>query len=651
MLRQIAKILQVRQPCQPQPLKTFYYLLIPSNQPINKERAAGKINNFFLRNSIRHAQNIFGEPVKTLWFNASLNQLWDLQSSQEISITTFQKEGIHFIVNLGFLCSDASPIQEMLVRVKQHKIVWCGLQSSQDIYGCVFSNRKYKPAYSTGLLKNIIHAITLTIKENIKDIWPKIDQEFFLTPNSSCFEHSPTLQEISGLRSKSLANAPKFINTAAQELLSSSQPIPKTDLEAIKQRLDEQRLSSKVPWIFNTLLNEIEYYTGSVDVQSFPPEVHLSTTGFCNIECRFCTYTRSVGRFEFVTAEKVSSLDWLKQIQTLRLHSGLGEPTTNKNLADIIGYVAQNYPHVGINFFTNGLNLNRPGLIDALVGNVRWINVSLNASNRESWKQQCKIDQFHRVCNNLTALLNAKKSKKSLWPVVFGSMVINKDNVTDLPEMPALCHQLGIDRFTVFPFFALGYGGEGKYGAEMTLATCRQTYDELYWPTIEAAQRYQISIEMPPPSDHTKTAFGLEIRQFNDFARIETNEWPMARFLADFIPLESPNRYCHFLWRQVGIGSTHNCGHSEEETHYLYPCIGPLSGLDFSRKTSFRFPNSDGFIDLWNNPIFSQLRQAQHQRDVCEVCDLCQAKDTRDPKEFECLESATKQFSRQYLDR
>jgi hypothetical protein len=87
-----------------------------------------------------------------------------------------------------------------------------------------------------------------------------------------------------------------------------------------------------------------------------------------------------------------------------------------------------------------------------------------------------------------------------------------------------------------------------------------------------------------------------------------------------------------------------------DETHYLYPCLGPLSGIDLSRQTSFRFPNADDFLSLWNNPIFSHLREAQHEREICEVCDACRQKDTRDPKNFPEFEKMCDRFSQQFSE-
>lgn len=627
----------------------YYWLVLPSDNDFDSERISDGASNL-LSSAADRVVSVVQQPIEILVVNTKTHYIWNLNQAKTSSLSIFRRRGIHFLINLGFLLSDDPPLDQIQIQAISQGIAWCGTSSTQDTHACAFVSKFLLPTLSEKTLWNIITHLTATSNDDVDRIWQQIVKFPLIPPSGSAFEHSPAVRGISEVWSRRWANSPRFLNVAFKEILMCPQDLRSVNQNPalLAQVLIAQRSVSQVPWIFNTLINEIEYCTGAVKLESFPPEIHLSTTGFCNIECRFCSYTRSASRFEFVTPEQIAKLDFLKYVQTLRLHSGLGEPTTNKYLPAIIEYVAAKHPHIGMNFFTNGLNLNRPGMLNSIVGNVRWINVSLNAATRESWKEQSKVDQFDHVCNNLRELLKVKRSKNSLLPLVFGSMVLNKSNLTDLPLMPALCRELGIDRFTALPFFALGYGSDGKYGPEMSLAQCRQEYDDLYWQTIREAEIHEVSIELPLPSNQMRTSFGLEIRELNDFAKIENNEWPLGRFLAKLSFDESPGAYCYFLWRQTGIGSTHGLSHSEKETHYLYPCLGPLANVDLSRQTSFCFPNSDNFLQLWNNSVFSHLRKAQHHNDICEVCDACRQKDTRDPKEFPELEKLVEKFSAKY---
>ena len=333
--------------------------------------------------------------------------------------------------------------------------------------------------------------LTAGVDRRMDAEWAHLTGVRWLAPAASWAEHSPAVAGVGDVRGlRAFDAAPPVITALAELLTAPEDPAPVAGRpERMAEALARQRGASRVPWVFNSLLNEIEYRMGRVEVESVPPEVHLSVTGACNIECRFCAYEHTIARPEMVDVAQVARLDFLRFAQTFRLHSGLGEPTANRHLPALIEHIADRFPHVGMNFFTNAVTLDRPGLVDALVGRVRWINASLNAAGRETWRDLCGADRFERVCGALRTLHQAKRAARSLHPLVFGSMVLTRANVAGLPRMPALCRELGIDRLSAFPYFGLGYHGQDKFGPEMTLEACRDQYDDLYWSTCARRRR------------------------------------------------------------------------------------------------------------------------------------------------------------------
>jgi hypothetical protein len=210
--------------------------------------------------------------------------------------------------------------------------------------------------------------------------------------------------------------------------------------------------------------------------------------------------------------------------------------------------------------------------------------------------------------------------------------------------MPALCREHGIDRFTGFPYSSFTIRVGGKYGAEQSLEACRERYEAVYEATMQEAERHQVSIELPLPASQKQVSFGLERRGFLDFARVEANDWPLLGFV-NRIPLARPARpACGFLWRQASAVSTRRFN-VPGETHYLNPCLGPLSAVDLSRPTAFRFPALADFGALWRNPVFSLLRAGQRQEGLSPVCDACRATDTRDPRHFARLNQLVTDFA------
>jgi molybdenum cofactor biosynthesis enzyme MoaA len=454
-------------------------------------------------------------------------------------------------------------------------------------------------------------------------------------------DQAPSAAGLTDPRSLCAPFAPRHLNTALAEVLYDPADPGAVDgsPERLRRALLAQRDRSAVPWVFNTLVNEIEYRLGRPILDSFPPELHLSVTGRCNIECRFCSYAHETAHGDFVTVAQVARLDFLRHLHTLRLSSGLGEPTLNPHLPGLIDYLADRFPHLALNFFTNGTALQRRGLIDALVHRLAWVNVSLNAATSATWKALCGRNLFEGLVAGLRELHQAKRSRGSLRPLVYGSMVLTRTNLHELPRMPELCRALGVDRFTAIPFFSYGYADPKRYGAGESFHACRDRYDVLYQETVRQAQAHRVSVELPLPGDRTQAVFGLEVRPLYDFAGIE--EVPPSLGLL-VPPVDSPPRaaqHCREIWQIAYVGSTNRTHVVPTSAHFLYPCLGPLGAVDFSSSLGFDFPDSPGFLRLWNHPLLVKLRTAQRCPGLSRVCDTCRGLDSRDPNNFAALHS------------
>lgn len=629
-----------------------YHIVIPVEKCV-----INSSSRLLLQSAFSYAQGLFGKPVNALGINTKEKKIWKIQDKIQVARLRCFGPGVHFVMNIGFLLSDTPPINELIKAALKEDIACCGSKSTKETFAFAFLNRKkLKTAYH---LKNdryiwsALFHLTACVDDDqkkIDNLWNVIKSVHFLPLGKALADNSPSMHGIKNTYRKPWRLSSQYINMAFKEIISrpmSFIDIGKNPILMAKALL-EQREVSMVPWIFNSLINDIEFRIGASEIMSFPPEIHLSLTGRCNIECRFCGYTHGISRLDFVNPTQIDRMSYLRYLQSLRLNSGLGEPTLNKHLPKIIKRLSDKFPHLSLSFFTNAILLDNAELIDILIGNVDWINVSLNAGTKYSWKNQCNVDQFEKVCNNLKNLHKTKRYRGSILPLVFGSMVLNKANIEDLPLMPALCRELGIDRFTAFSYFALGYNNPKKYGPEMTLEANRDQYDHIYIKTLREALIHSISLELPPLSYEASVHFGIESRPMYDFANIERDEWPLGRFLSGLDFIQPPDSYCHFLWRYAAIGSTFSIGHSSNETHYIYPCIGPLSSVDLSRRMPFRFPNENDFLALWQNPVLTHLREAQREFGVCEICDICRNRNTRNPELFKKLENMVGSFSEKW---
>ena len=553
-------------------------------------------------------------------------------------------EGV-VLINPSFLLGEKPDYKRLVRHAQHHGLSIAAMPAGRDVYAAAFSIDYMRDRWSEVI--ELSKLLTVCVDDEIDYPWSKMDRVHFVRPSSTGVENSPAMTGIempAGLRAH---DAPRYLNTAFKEILIHTGNGEKAanDPQRMREVLSTHRSVSKVPWIFNELLNEIEYRMGSPEPSSTPPEIHLSMTGACNISCKFCSHTKEIQRFDFITPDQVQNLGILKFARTLRLSSGLGEPTLNPHLRAVIDTVVENFPQIGMNFFTNGVLLNRRNLLSSLVNHgVRWINVSLNAASRETWAQLHGPDQFDRVSRNLLELLHEKRACGSIHPIVCGSMVLTRLNIDELPKMPGHCRELGIDRFTAFPFFGFGYGGPGKFGPEEAYQCESEHYERVYRETVEEGEKYRVSLELPQPGVLKTAAFGTEERLLHDFAGIEANEIRLGKLLNGLKFTSPSGAHCFFLWRQVGIGSTNKTLGEIPGTHYIYPCLGPLSSLNFVRLAPVHFTGIEDFLSAWRNPVFKLLREAQHKSGISRVCDLCRNSDTRDPRAFSKIDEAVAAF-------
>lgn len=403
--------------------------------------------------------------------------------------------------------------------------------------------------------------------------------------------------------------------------------------EILSREMARGRPGSLVPWLLNSMLNEIEYRRRVDFLESVPREFHISTTSACNIECRFCSYMHNKAIFRYLDLESFLRLDVYGWIENLRLSSGLGEPTLNPSLPAILDHLGTHYPHLNLNLFTNGLAWRRPGLLEAF-GHLSWINVSLNASTAETWQDLCLKDGFGRVLSNLARLRESKKDSARLLPRIHASTVLNSRNLHELADLPYLCAEAGIVRLTAIPFFALGYSHDRKLRGDSSLDACKYEYAQVFERAVMAAEAAGVSLEAPSPGPAAKVAYGVQERSIYDFAKVSRAGIQIERLLPDST---MPGTACASLWRMSAIAST-SLDHRRHDVHgYLYPCLGPLASHDFSVEMPIDYSGREQFMGVWNGPRYRRLRAGQSERGLSPTCDTCATSDSRDPRNFALL--------------
>jgi MoaA/NifB/PqqE/SkfB family radical SAM enzyme len=174
-----------------------------------------------------------------------------------------------------------------------------------------------------------------------------------------------------------------------------------------------------------------------------PVCLYLEVTNRCNLLCTTCPRT-------YEDLEPPADLSWdlftriVDQVPDLAravLH-GVGEPMMVKDLPRMVKYLKERGVYVLFN--TNGTVLNaRNGraLIDAELDELR---VSLDASNRESFRTIRGADYFNRIMRNVRAFRDLQEREGIERPQVSLWLTGLKETVRELPAFVRIAADLGV---------------------------------------------------------------------------------------------------------------------------------------------------------------------------------------------------------------
>jgi wyosine [tRNA(Phe)-imidazoG37] synthetase (radical SAM superfamily) len=199
-------------------------------------------------------------------------------------------------------------------------------------------------------------------------------------------------------------------------------------------------------------LNEAVYKWESAhrvgQVKAFPVSASIAITDVCNVRCSFCNYTPERVSMQRIDPKQIATLNWLKFIRSLALTAGLGDTFAHPDIDQILELIAENYPYINMNFITNA-SLLKPRAISAIVGRANNMNISLNAARKDTYEATMSPLKWDTSIRNLKALRDAKESAGTEKPALIASYVLHAHNLDELPELPALLSETGINKARV----------------------------------------------------------------------------------------------------------------------------------------------------------------------------------------------------------
>ncbi len=188
-----------------------------------------------------------------------------------------------------------------------------------------------------------------------------------------------------------------------------------------------------------------ESVTGDrTEVARHPPVcLYLEVTNRCNLLCTTCprTYEELEPPADMSWDLFVSIVDQVPDLARAVLH-GVGEPMLVANLPQMVRYLKERSVYVLFN--TNGTVLserNGRALIDAGLDELR---VSLDASNRESFKAIRGRDYFGRIIRNVRAFRELQQREGLTRPQVSVWLTGLRETVEELPAFVKVAAEIGV---------------------------------------------------------------------------------------------------------------------------------------------------------------------------------------------------------------
>lgn len=173
-----------------------------------------------------------------------------------------------------------------------------------------------------------------------------------------------------------------------------------------------------------------------------PIIAHLAITNACNMNCKYCSVKNihSKIRNGLSTEEYKKIIDKLVDIGTFQIGLTGGEPTTRKDLVELVKYIAGK--NVACNLTTNGFIVPEELITQLKEAGLTQVQISLDSYKKEVHEKYRTEGSFDR------AIQTAKLFKKYGFIVGVDTVVTN-NNMNDLEEFMDFLEENNFDGLTI----------------------------------------------------------------------------------------------------------------------------------------------------------------------------------------------------------
>lgn len=197
----------------------------------------------------------------------------------------------------------------------------------------------------------------------------------------------------------------------------------------------------------NSSLNEEEYRSQKIVLESSPKVIFIQAAGPCNSYCVFCSRGSDYEKFNLEIhrsrfEEKL--YPFIAKAEELIL-TGSGEFLFLPEAEAILDFFDNRFPEARKIFSTNSSTLT-PQICERIAyGRSKYtIHLSLHASNSQLHKVLTRTENFHKIIEQIRYLLSLRKRTGNIEiRLIFVATTLN---IEDLPDFIRLASELGVDR-------------------------------------------------------------------------------------------------------------------------------------------------------------------------------------------------------------
>lgn len=181
----------------------------------------------------------------------------------------------------------------------------------------------------------------------------------------------------------------------------------------------------------------MEVQSGIKRYDNLPPiSVEMHLTDNCNLNCPWCTDKDLHGNGAALPIEKAYDLlRYFGRMGTGVTLEGGGEPTVHPRFRDIVAYGYENNVDMGL--ISNGT----VDISDS-INKLKWVRISLDASNCDEYLIEKGKNFFDRVMDNLAKYQKVRDNQNCLLGIGY---VLTTRNYHDIEDMVGRLNDLGVD--------------------------------------------------------------------------------------------------------------------------------------------------------------------------------------------------------------